>query len=616
MATITFTGYVNDTDNKYGVQVVCRSEPDITTNTSKVTVDVIALHPRIDISTRTVKVNVAGTPHNFTSKAISTTGPTNVGSVTVQIAHTSDGSQSVDIVVQFPFDLKSNNYGRVGTATVSGTFELDDIPRVSGIASMTEAVDVTGENSWTVTMTKYVDTFRHIATLTFGGEEIRTDVFDTEISVLIPLQWLNLIPTQAESSATASIQTYTDETCTVAVGGPTVKSFTIRVPDDSEPTLSPGWAVVSVLNEGAAEGMTRYVQGYSRAQAAFDDARITARYGASIARVELMFDGAVCDNNTTPVLTRSGSNAVTCVVTDSRGKQSGETFEIHVESYSKPTLTGISINRCDQYGNENEDGTSLYFKVTCRFSECGGENTIDIGAAWKKVENNTWGSAVSIANGVGSVLGTGQISITSSYDARIVAVDRMGNAVAFTTRISTANVAFHLHDGGNGGAFGKYAEYDNLLDCAWDMLVRGDMEVNGVVNAGGGIFGADGYRIDKAVQRQNLALMTGWAAYNAESTPRITRAGALVFLDGMATNTAALAADFTSQIATLPEWAKPVIDVHVIQQGSERAIFWLRVHNTGEVNIMRYRTEEGYTAPAADSQFPLSMCWIAADAVE
>lgn len=476
MASKTFTQYADGTSNKYGVQMVCTSKTNVEANTSTLTVKVNALHPRIDISSRTVKVKIDGTQYSYKQSAIDKTGPTQVFTKTVTIQHNNDGTRSVAVAASFPFDLNSSNYGRISTVTVSGTMTLDAIPRASAVAESDPSVTVDGVNAWHLTVTKHADAFMHKATLTFGDNVIATDVFDTQTDVVIPLAWLNLIPTQMQSTVDVAIQTYSDESCSVVVGDPVETSFVIKVPEDASPELDTGWATVAPDNTGtAAAGMGVYVQGFSKASVTFDTSRVTLKYGANAATCQVVYDGNT-DPTSTPVLTASGKHTIKCIVTDSRGNQASEDIEINVYPYATPALADVQLYRCNAGGMETDDGTHLWFKATCKFSECGGENSASLTAEWKKVRNTSFGNSTSLTNGVGSVLGAGTISATSSYNGRITAVDRLGNTISYTALISTANVAFHLRDGGKGGAFGKYAEKDGLLDVPWMIRADGGFE--------------------------------------------------------------------------------------------------------------------------------------------
>lgn len=487
MASKTFTAYHKNTSNKYGIQVVCTSTTNVAANTSTLTAVFSIIHPRIDISSRTGKLIIDGKTYSFTTGAIAKTGPTQVFTKTVQIVHNNDGTRKVPISASFPFDMTSGSYGRLGTVSGSGEMVLDNIPRSSVIKSRTASVVADGVNEFSLTLTKYATAFRHKATLSFGNEKITTAAFDTTTSVVVPVSWLNLIPTQKESTVNVSVQTYTDSTCKTTVGSARTTTFTIKVPTDAAPVLNEGWAKLAIYNAGtAADGMNAYVQGFSRAQAAFDSSLVELKYGATGATYSVVC-GGVTDGSMTPVFTTSGTKTITCIAKDSRGFQSSQDFEIEVHPYFLPTLSGISLYRCNTSGVEDDEGTMLFFKASCRLAECGGENQINMIAEWKNVSGAYWGNATALVNGKGSVLGSGAVSPTSSYNARITATDRLGNAVSYAALISTANVAFHLRKGGKGGAFGKYGERDGLLDCDWDLLVRGDAEIQGAAQIGGNI---------------------------------------------------------------------------------------------------------------------------------
>jgi microcystin-dependent protein len=61
----------------------------------------------------------------------------------------------------------------------------------------------------------------------------------------------------------------------------------------------------------------------------------------------------------------------------------------------------------------------------------------------------------------------------------IVATDTVGNSRSVEHTSFGSAVAFHLKQGGNGAAFGKYSEDDDCLDCLWDAKFHGNVEVDG-----------------------------------------------------------------------------------------------------------------------------------------
>ena len=78
-----------------------------------------------------------------------------------------------------------------------------------------------------------------------------------------------------------------------------------------------------------------------------------------------------------------------------------------------------------------------------------------------------------------------EISADRSYIALLVLTDSLGNSARYEENIPTERVAFHLKEGGNGAAFGKAAEHDELLDVAWDARFREDVQVDGALQVGG-----------------------------------------------------------------------------------------------------------------------------------
>ena len=170
---------------------------------------------------------------------------------------------------------------------------------------------------------------------------------------------------------------------------------------------------------------------------------------------------------------------ITCTVTDTRGLKSTKDLKITVQTYTRPTLSGISIYRCDSAGVASDTGAYIFFKATGAYSGLSGQNSMTMKCAYRAVGANAWTEST-ITSGVQSIVG-GSLSSTASYEARITAVDRLGNSAEFNALISTAEVAFHIKPGGRGAAFGKYAEHDNALDLGdWKLIAANFYPVGSV----------------------------------------------------------------------------------------------------------------------------------------
>lgn len=484
----------------YSVIIVWSSTPDVETNTSMLTMQTYITYDAINISSRTSRTNIGGVEASYTTGAIKRDdgSPLLVNTRSMAVPHNDDGTGSVYIWSQFAFKLNSSSAGYVGEIRAGGWCTLDDIPRASKIAESTASVTVNGENAYSLSVEKAVENFRHKAVVTFGENRWESGVFDTETSFAVPVSWLSAMPTQMRSTADVSVQTYSDETCETAIGSPVTATFELVVPE-SPPVILDGWAAVSPSNDGAAANLTGYVQGYSRALVTFDGSKLSAQYGASISAVVAVIDGV--NYNTAPyisaVLAKAGEHSIRCIATDSRGQQSERVLIIRVESYAPPTLTGVSLIRCDANGAANDAGVYLYAAATVNYSLVGGENFVYLSVQYGPTGSSTV-TTQTLESGVGKVIGSGLIRIDRSYTATITATDGLGRTATYTAVISTAYATFNAKPGGRGFAFGKYAEKNDLLDSAWsihsdeDIAAEGAGSFGGDVTAGGKVSGASG----------------------------------------------------------------------------------------------------------------------------
>ena len=264
-------------------------------------------------------------------------------------------------------------------------------------------------------------------------------------------------------------------------------TFTATVPQSMKPALTNGWAAVSYDNSGTkASGIAAWVQGYSKAKAVFNGSKVTCKQGAGIAKYAVTYLGKTVEESpyrTEAISTTSAT--VRCTVTDSRGLTAWEDVTVELESYAPPMLVGAALYRADGEGAAADSGAHIAGLATAKFSSIGGRNTATIKGYWKSV-GGSYGEGVTLPFGaVGLVTGDVEIAADRSYTAKIVVTDSLGNSTEFEENIPTEQVAFHLKEGGQGAAFGKAAEQDELLDVAWDARFREDMQVDGVLRVGG-----------------------------------------------------------------------------------------------------------------------------------
>lgn len=465
----------------YGLRVDWSSVPDVATNSSEVTMKVYVLYPSIKIKNRDgCYTTINGKKVEFKTPPIENQykGETLLKTRTETVPHNEDGTKKVKLVAYFPIYLKSESLGWIYEKKASETVTLDDIPRASEITSQTQSVTVDGNGKWSVVMARKSDAYWHKATLSIGSYSHTTEGFATTAEYAIRTDWLEAIPDTMRGTVNVSVQTYSDSTCTAAIGDPVLSTFEIAVPSTAAPVISPGWASAAYDNSGtAASAIDDYVQGYSKALVTFDGNKVRPKFGAAVRSTEITYDGATVSAAPyrTKTLSKSGEQVIKCTVTDSRGLKSSTDIKVNVLAYARPTLSGISVYRCDSVGTADESGAYIYFKATAAYSGLSGKNALTMKTAYRTANANAWTESAT-TSGVQSILGGGSLSSTVSYQARITATDRLGNRAEFNALIPTADVSFNIKPGGKGAAFGKYAEKDETLDLDnWNLETTGNL---------------------------------------------------------------------------------------------------------------------------------------------
>lgn len=394
---------------------------------------------------------------------------------TMEIDHESDGSKTFTVSA-----FSGWLYGNGDYNAPAQSFELPTIPRATvpsmGAATIGEEV--------TISLPRASGTFTHTLTYSFGSASGTIgSALGTSAVWRLPESLAAQIPHDPGGTGTLTCVTYSGSTL---IGSKTI-AFTASVPGSMKPALTPGWATVTYDNSGTkASAIRAWVQGYSKARAEFDDSRITCKQGASVRGYSITYLGKTITESPYRTETMGGTAAtVRCTVTDSRGLSAYEDFEIAIHPYAPPAITGARLYRADGDGAASDSGTHIAGRATANYSSIGGENAATIRGYWKAV-GGSYGSGEALSSGVtGIISGSAVISADRSYVAKLVITDSLGNTAEFEDSIPTERVAFHLKEGGNGAAFGKAAEQDELLDVAWDARFREDVQVDGALQVGG-----------------------------------------------------------------------------------------------------------------------------------
>lgn len=418
---------------------------------------------------KTDTLTVDGKAYTVSHKAYTVYGGSTVTlwSKTLTIAHDSDGTCEKPISAAVQIDTSFSSSGYIGTVTASGTLTCTAIPRASTLTCGT----VTLGTDAVLTIRRASAAFTHTVAYTLGDATgtIAQKTGNTSITWSPALELAAEIPSAKTGTATVTVTTYRGAT----VIGTTTCAVSVRVPKSLRPKVYAGWASVTFENSGtAAAAVQAFVKGCSRAKVTFDPAYISTFQGASIASYQITCaEQTVTQAPYQTAVLQDTSAEIVCTVVDSRGYTASETLSVTLYAYRRPKLSGITLCRADAAGNPDESGTCLYAKAKLTYATLGGSNQCVLKGYYRRL-TGSYGSGQTMTSGVGKVLLNGASS-AATYLAKITATDSLGNTASYETTIPTAAVAFHLKDGGNGAAFGKYAEQDDMLEIAWSQLKLG-----------------------------------------------------------------------------------------------------------------------------------------------
>ena len=396
-----------------------------------------------------------------------------LGERTEEIGHNNDGTKTVTLSGVWCSAI-SGGWAPY-SLSVSGEVTLPTIPRATtpGIGGVTM-----GETAH-ISLPRASSGFTHTLRYVFGGaaETIATGVA-TGYDWLVPESLAAQIPDAASGKGTLTCETYSGSTL---IGTKSV-TFTVSVPGSMKPTVLSGWAAVTYDNSGtAAENMAAWVQGYSKAKAAFDASKVTCRQGAGVSKFSITYLGKTTEGNPCRTETISTTGAtVRCTVTDSRGLTAWEDFNIALLEYAPPALVGADLFRSDGEGTAADGGAHIAGVARVRYSELGGLNSVTLKGYWKSVGGGYGAGETLTVGTVGLVTGDVEISPDRSYVALLVLTDSLGNTARYEENIPTEKVAFHLKEGGKGAAFGKAAETEGVLELAedWHLKLTGATDLN------------------------------------------------------------------------------------------------------------------------------------------
>lgn len=314
--------------------------------------------------------------------------------------------------------------------------------------------------------------YRHTLRYAFGSASgtIATGIASS-VSWTPPVSLANQIPSATVGSGTIYCDTYSGSTL---LGTKSV-SITLTVPGSVVP--SAGTLSAALAEDTSGTGL--YVKGMGKAKLTLSGA--SGAYGSSITSYTITGGVWTATNGalTTGTLASAGNITFTATVTDSRGRKASTTRTISVIDYTKPGVAVCDVYRCDADGNRKKAGTYFAVEINASYSAITG-NTLSITARYKKQSESNYGTAANVTNNGKTVIGSGNIGASTTYDVLVTVADKY-NSLSIQRTLSTKSVLQSFKRSA-GAAIGKVAELANWLDVAWDTRIRGNLKVDGTIS--------------------------------------------------------------------------------------------------------------------------------------
>ena len=354
--------------------------------------------------------------------------------------------------------VNGSSFTNGNTHTVSGavTVAATATRQRSTISSCSSSVETQGSIELIMNRSGYN---WHIATISAGGNTLTTTAaFKTQKSISVPRSWFSEYPSATSFSATVSVQSYTDSSCTTTVGAAVTATVTVKADSGMKPVLASGYASAAPYNTGDASGFTCFISGYSKATVTLDSNKLdmSAAVGATVASISVK-GGGVTDTSSpyrTGIL--RDTSTITVTVTDSRGRKATQTLEIVCEPYATPILSDISVYRCDSNGDADESGAYFAAQATATISSLNNENTLTLKA-----------KGYTLQNGVKRIVNA-SLQADKTYTINIVATDGLGNETTAVRTLPGQKWAMRFREDGNGVGFGKTPGHDAALEIPED----------------------------------------------------------------------------------------------------------------------------------------------------
>lgn len=392
----------------------------------------------------------------------SASSPVTIASGTTTVPHNADGSKtcacSFSVVYRYNAAFTWKGSGNVGLTTIARASQ----PSCITYPNTTQNVGNLG-NTITIHMNSNSSNFRHTVRYAWGNKSgtIATNV-QYNCQWKIPLDFANNIPSATSGWGTIYVDTYNGSKL---IGTKSV-TFTATVPSSMVPSIS---SITCTDPKGYLSKYGGYVQNKSTLKVVVS---ASGSYSSSIKSYKIVANGVTYTANspTTGVLITSGTNTITVTVTDSRGRTASKTATISVLAYTSPTISYLTVGRCNSEGTADADGAYISASFKTVVTALNNKNHATAKLEYKKNTETSWTTVGTYTAYSQTPTKIFAANIDSSYNIRVTVNDDFSSAT-YEKSVGTVFTLMDFRNTGKGIALGKVSEED-LLDVNMDTRFR------------------------------------------------------------------------------------------------------------------------------------------------
>jgi prophage lambdaSa04, minor structural protein len=394
------------------------------------------------------------------------------------IPHNEDGTKSITIWARLTNVADQGNIN-----WFSGTVNLENIPRSSGIKSVTETE--LGEPI-TIIIDKKVDEFRHQVSWSVNGSDL-VDLgsgHDTSVQFTVPIDYANRITNSDTGALDVRVRTYRGNE---QIGNDVYKrGIPIKVPSSIIPTLED--VSVSERTAKLAEFIPvgNFIKDKSVMRVETNGA--TGSYGSTIISTELTVDNLVvrATSGDFPA-NKEGNLEVTAKVTDSRGRTATKSKTIKVWDYYAPKIIAFLANRTGNGTNKTIIAT-VAANVSPLVIDGVNRNPYTLKIQYSAKKTNRWIDAVNLTNEstekINRQIDCGAFyELSKAYNVRLVIQDKLSDLVDSVLLVRSSRVLWAWGD--NRAAVGGFPELEGHFESFLPVAFHSNLNVeDGIMSRG------------------------------------------------------------------------------------------------------------------------------------